>query len=217
MMNDTIVKFEDYLILNKKSSNTVTSYINDISRFCTYFNGEVTALTNSQIISYIALLQDSGKSEATIRRFISALKTYYSFLNSIKINCMACTEALKAPPYQSKLPKILSLSEVDLLLSQPDLNSPKGLRDKAMLELLYATGLRINELVSINITDVNATLGSITRENNQIIALYPSSQKALYRYISEGRPILINNTDQTAPVSKSKWRALILARAFGRS
>lgn len=213
MTHDFLSQFKEHLLSKKNlSASTVSSYLNDISRFCACFDCcDAAQLTAGQIEDYFVALRQSGRSEATISRFISALKAYIRFLNSLEMECHAFNGVLKTPfrRQSSKLPKILSLTEVNLLLSLPDQDCPRGMRDKAMLELLYAAGLRINQLVSMNISDVNPTLGFVySSALNETFKLYPTSQKALNRYIGEGRPMLVRSAGQPALFLNQKGERL---------
>ncbi len=204
-MNDMLLEFEEYLKNDKhSSSNTLTSYLRDVRQFGLYLERCGTSLTDADtetISEYIQELQQNGKSVSTVTRLIASLRCFYGYLlihNYIDSNPV---KTVTVPKSQKKLPQILTGKEVDLLLSQPKCVDFKGYRDKAMLELLYATGIRVTELISLNITDVNTSVGFIKcshRDKERIIPLYPAAIKAISDYVSTARENMIADPDETA-------------------
>ncbi len=205
MSNAEIIEiFEKYLRDEKKaSSNTVSSYLRDIRQYCDYLdthtNSSIESASEEDVGDYIEHLRAAGKSVATVSRSIASIKSMYTNLcikQYLKFN-----PALKLVPEKStqKLPQILTSKEVETLLEQPQCIDAKGYRDKAMLELLYATGIRVTELIDLNITDVNLTAGVIrceSRNKERVIPLYPAAIKAVSEYVTLVRPQMIATPDE---------------------
>lgn len=187
-----INEFQRYLVDEKHASkNTISSYIRDIIQFtqyiCTKNINEVYEVKKIDIERYIEWLTKNGKSTATISRCVASLKCYFNYLmitGKLLMNPLVNIETVKTI---KKLPQILTSREVDVLLEQPECTDAKGYRDKAMLELLYATGIRVSELISLNKEDINLSTGLICcRSGNKerMIPLYPAAIKALGDYIN---------------------------------
>ncbi|MBR6376439.1 MAG: site-specific tyrosine recombinase XerD [Oscillospiraceae bacterium] len=205
-MTDYIASYERYLLEVKKSSaNTVASYIRDLRQFHRYVEENLECpmeeLTRDQATVYFAWLTNSGKSSATVTRSLASLKGFYSYLvteGHLEANPVKGIHLAKV---EKKLPQILTGREVELLLEQPKCTDPKGYRDKAMLELLYATGIRVSELISLNVEDVNIPAGFIRCAGggkSRMIPLYPAAVKAIQTYITQIRPSMIAEPGETA-------------------
>lgn len=201
-----VIAYENFLLDTKHASeNTVASYMRDIRQFRDYMTDvedmEITNCDRNCICRYTDFLREKGKSPATITRGIASLRSFYSYLLSENIVEQNPVNNIPQEKAEKKLPQILTGHEVDELLKQPNSKEPKGLRDKAMLETLYATGMRVSEMISLNISDVNL-VGSFIRcewnGKNRIIPLYPAAVKALTVYISDIRPQLTASPDNTA-------------------
>lgn len=198
--------YENYLKNEKKASeNTLCSYMRDVRQFADYQTNHglsaLTAATEQELSDYIEALKEAGKSVATVSRSIASLKNLYSYLTINRI--VSKNPATKLVPEKStqKLPQILTSKEVDLLLEQPECIDAKGYRDKAMLELLYATGIRVTELIELNMSDLNLTAGVIrchSRDKERFIPLYAKAVKALTDYVELVRPQMIALSDETA-------------------
>lgn len=199
-MLDLIHAYENYLMKVKQaSSNTVSSYMRDIRQFSEWLersgDTEILGATQLNISAYLAYLQEQGKSGATVSRTLASLKNFYAYLVS--------TGFLEASPVgadihvdrgERKLPEILTGKEVELLLMQPACVDPKGFRDKAMLEVMYATGIRVTELIDLNVDDVNLELGIIkcnSTKKSRAIPLYPAALRALSVYMKEVRMLMV--------------------------
>lgn len=187
--------FLEYLSVEKGLSlNTCQSYIRDIQKLLDFFEGEKIdwqKAADKDLVKFIHFQSRLGLSARSLARLVSSLRSYYSFLildGIIKVNP---TVDLSAPKLWFSLPKFLSVKDVELLLQQPDENEPKGLRDKAMLELLYATGLRVSELVSLKKNDVNLESGFLICKGKggkeRIVPLGNSSSVAVTKYLEEAR------------------------------
>lgn len=207
MLNsDCLSVFENYLKNEKKASeNTLSSYLRDIRQFMTYLESHGEALMTDagekELEEYIAYLKGQGKSVATVSRCIASLKNLYSFLSMNRY--IDRNPALKLVPEKGtqKLPQILTSKEVELLLEQPKCVDAKGYRDRAMLELLYATGIRVTELIDLNIGDVNLSAGVIrchSRDKERMIPMYAKAVAAVSDYINLVRPQMIALPDEEA-------------------
>lgn len=205
-MTNYIQDFQLFLQKNKRASdNTVASYMRDITRFneFVYLNGvkDIAKCSDKEIESYVDSLSREGKSSATITRTIASLRSFYTYLVSKKVIKKNPTRNIKSEKKKTTLPRILTSKEVDLFLKQPECSSLKGSRDKAMLELLYATGIRVSELISLDLKDFNAELGFIRCGENaseRVIPLYPAAISAVSDYIESVRPMLLSNSAEKA-------------------
>lgn len=191
--------FNKYLTEIKKcSQNTLSSYLRDIRQLSEYMETHVDEsldkATDEELSDYINWLKGNGKSVATVSRAIASLKCFYGVL--VTEGFIEENPASKLVPDKAtqKLPQILTSKEVELLLEQPSCTDAKGYRDRAMLELLYATGIRVSELIALNINDVNTSAGVIrcvSKDKERFIPLYSTAVKALSEYIEFIRPQMI--------------------------
>ncbi len=190
-MEELILNFGSYLSKEKQlSANTLESYNRDIRQYTQYLEeNQIDLLLNTNkttIITYMIYLQKMGKATSTISRNLASIRSFYQYLLLNKKVEADPTANMESPKTEKKLPSILSLKEIDTLLNQPEEDSPKGIRDKAMLELLYATGIRVSELISLNINDINIGLGYIRCYNSnkeRIIPIGSVALKALKDYL----------------------------------
>ena len=207
MLNSECIElFESFLKNEKKASaNTLSSYMRDIRQFAEYLDSQgdasIISAGDEDLADYIEHLRDAGKSVSTVSRNIASLKNLYSYLTINRF--IERNPATKLVPEKStqKLPQILSSKEVDLLLAQPECIDSKGYRDRAMLELLYATGIRVTELIELNLDDVNLSDGVIrcrSRDKERVIPMYPKAIKALQDYLELVRPQMIALPDEEA-------------------
>ncbi|MBO8138555.1 MAG: site-specific tyrosine recombinase XerD [Desulfotomaculum sp.] len=201
-MEKIINSFLHYLSVEKGlSNNTLTSYKLDLLQYIKYLRQQsINKLENtskSNIIGYLMKLQKTGRAPATISRRLAALKALYRFMLSEGLISEDPTVSLESPRLSQRLPHVLTFQEVELLLNQPQPDSPAGQRDKAMLELLYATGIRVSELVSLNLMDVNLDMGFIRctgkGSKERIVPLGSVAAKHVEEYLSSGRVKLIKN------------------------
>ncbi len=204
--NEILSLYEDYLKNVKKSSkNTLLSYMRDLRQLSEYLSSHLgktlVRASSEDLDAYISYMRTGGKSVASVSRAIASIKNLFLFLlnkNIVKIN-----PSLELSPekVKQKLPEILTTAEVELLLEQPACVNMKGYRDKAALELLYATGMRVSELIGLNVNDVNldASLVRCTGSNKErFIPLYPAAVKALREYIEFIRPNMISTPNEEA-------------------
>ena len=200
-MNQDIHNFIQYLHQEKQTSeNTELSYERDLKKMSLYLTelgvNRVDAVTPEVLNSYIIEQEQSGLKPATVSRSIASMKAFFHYEELEQKISEDPALNLKAPKVEKKAPSILTTEETDRLLSQPKENSPKGLRDKAMLELLYATGIRVSELISLKLTDVDLSTGYITcvdAHKERVIPITPVAKDTLVRYIREGRPQLVKD------------------------
>lgn len=204
MGNGCLDLFKSYLQNTKKcSKNTLDAYLRDVNQFILYCsqNGAKTieSVNENYITKYIEYLTFLGKSNSTTVRIIASLHSYFNFLLSQGVINSDPTKDVKGPKTARKIPDVLDSKEILLLLSQPEGNDYKSIRDKAMLELLYATGIKVSELIDLNISDVNLQIGIIHMHNSKherIVPLYPAANKHLIEYCTVARPALVNNTNE---------------------
>jgi integrase/recombinase XerD len=214
-MDDPVGQFLHYLSVEKGSSaNTIAAYRNDLSQFRAYLQAAANlnggssqweSVSRTAIIEYISELKRRGYAEATVARKIAAIKAFFTFLHQVET-------AIESNPTENvgfhvpkSLPKPLSIREIDELLEQPARHAtPEGKRDKAMLELLYATGLRVTELVSLDVGHLHMNrraphircMGKAAKERT--IPIHQDALTALEDYLDQGRPRLVRNKHQVA-------------------
>ncbi len=194
-MLDLIGAYENYLSKVKQASaNTISSYMRDIRQYSEWLreNGglEVAEADQQNISSFLTHLEQEGRSGATVSRNLASLKNFYSYVVSTGFMESTPVTDIRIDRGEKKLPQILTGREIELLLSQPGNLDAKGVRDKAMLETMYATGIRVTELIDLDIDDVNLELGIIKcngPKKSRSIPLYPAALKALTAYINDVR------------------------------
>ncbi|PGT83736.1 MULTISPECIES: site-specific tyrosine recombinase XerD [Bacillaceae] len=206
-MKDQIKDFIHYLIVERGlSNNTIVSYERDLNSYqkhllekqhITSFN-QVTRL---HIIEFLKELKEAGKSSKTIARHTASIRNFHQFLLREKQADQDPSVMIESPQLERNLPKILSLKEVEKLLDTPKLTNPFGYRDKAMLELLYATGIRVSEMINLNLADVHLTMGFIRcygkGNKERIVPIGRTATEALMEYIEKGRSKLISAKQPT--------------------
>ena len=204
-MSELLDLYEEYLKTEKRASaNTVSSYLRDMRQFEAAMSSQDTELEEvltQDVERYAASLTRKGKSAATVTRSIASIKSFYSCLIALGIVDHNPAKGVVAAKVERKLPQILTGKEVELFLEQPDSTDLKGCRDRAMLELLYATGIRVSELIGLDVDDVNLSAGFIrctSRGKERIIPLYPTAVRALTDYVKEIRPQLVLDPQETA-------------------
>ena len=201
-MKIIIDEFIDSLKARQASANTIASYERDIMQFSNYFesNGKkIFDLSKEDMQEYIDYLMEAGKSNSTISRCTASIKSLYRYFLNKNLVEENIAENIEAPKVDRKEPMILTSKEIEMLLEQPDLSELKGQRDKAMLEILYATGIRVTELISLRLDDVNLTNGYIKvkkKNTERHIPLGNLSLKCLKEYINKVRPLLIRTEEE---------------------
>ena len=210
---DYVAGFEDYLTTKKKASaNTISSYLRDVGQYVRYVEGmsqSVPQATVQTVEDYVNHLTGMGRSVATVIRCVASLKCFYTYLMEQELCSSNPAREIHPVRAERKLPKILTSQEVELLLEQPQCVDMKGYRDHAMLEVLYATGIRVSELISLNVEDVNLDAGFIRcqgKGKERMIPLYPGAVRALASYMSSIRPQLAAAKEEALFVNMSGER-----------
>ena len=198
IMNERIREYIDYLKIEKRQSpNTVAAYRRDMVRFAAYFpKDKLETVTTRDIRSFLLKLREDGLASSTVARYLSSIKSFYRYLFSENLIPENPAEILESPRPWRKLPDVMSITEVDTLLAAPDTGTPLGLRDHAMLELLYATGLRVSELVAVKGSDVNLKVGYLRSlgkgAKERVVPLGDAAREAVNLYKLKGRSALLN-------------------------
>lgn len=205
-MEALVQKFVNFLERDKRLSvNTLQSYRRDIEQYFIYLQEiNLQNISNSNkttVIAYLLYLQKKGRATSTISRNLASIRSFYQYISKSKLIDHDPTAELESPKVEKKLPQILSPEEVELLLEQPQCVDLKGYRDKAMLELLYATGIRVSELIQLDTQDLNLDLAYIkcnkgTRE--RMIPIGSMAIAALKEYLNKSRPLLIPTVEEKA-------------------
>lgn len=206
-MDEVIYGYSCYLKDERElSQNTLESYIRDLEQFKEYLNSnssfDLMSANKTIIITYLMYLQKDGKATSTISRNLASIRSFYQYLINKDFIREDPTYNLHSPKGERKVPDILTPKEVDLLLSQPDVSDFKGARDKAMLELLYATGIRVSELIDLNINDINFEIGYIELNGDSLqeraMPVGKLALDSLKMYTNEYRSQVLKNTRETA-------------------
>ena len=205
-MLDLICAYENYLTKVKQaSSNTVASYLRDIRQYADWLRlseeKSVVDATQLNISGFLSHLEQEGRSGATVSRCLASLKNFYAYLVSTGFMEKTPVTDIHIDRGEKKLPQILTGREIELLLAQPACVDAKGFRDKAMLEVMYATGMRVSELIELDVDDVNLDLGIIKcagAKKSRAIPLYPGALRALTAYLRDIRGTLIISDDEKA-------------------
>ncbi|HJD36771.1 MULTISPECIES: site-specific tyrosine recombinase XerD [unclassified Blautia] len=202
-MKCEIQEFIDYLHKTRGTSkNTEVSYERDLKKLEKYLTegGFETAeqITSTVLNSYVLYMERKNFAASSISRSIASIRAFFQFLTQKYRWKENPAEKLKAPKIEKKLPDILSVEEVELLLKQPKENTAKGIRDRAMLELLYATGIRVSELISLKVKDINLKLGYLTcssGERERVIPFGTTAKQAVEHYMEGARKILLGEQE----------------------
>ena len=198
-MLDLIQAYENYLSKVKQaSSNTISSYMRDIRQFSQWLRAaeDIDVIDASQlnISTFLAHLEAEGRTPATMSRCLASLKNFYAYVVSTGFLEKTPVTEIHVNRGEKKLPQILTGREIELLLAQPACVDAKGFRDKAMLEVMYATGIRVTELINLDIDDVNIEQGIVKcsgAKKTRVIPLYPAALKALSVYIRDVRDSML--------------------------
>lgn len=201
--------------MKKTSENTEMSYRRDLYKVQVFMEnrgiGDVNDITKDDLNAYVESMEAQKFAAATISRNIASLKAFFHYLVKEEIVTEDIAEELKAPKIEKKIPEILTMDEVIRLLDQPKGDSPKEIRDKAMLELLYATGIRVSELISLKVSDVNLKMGYILcRDANKerIIPFGKEAKNALVKYLDKTREEMIGGNDSDVLFSNCSGQAM---------
>ncbi|MDA7027093.1 site-specific tyrosine recombinase XerD [Bacillus sp. CLL-7-23] len=203
-----IKDFIHYAVVERGlSHNTVVSYERDLTSYVTYLEEieqltSVDQVTRLHIIQFLKHLQDAGKSGKTIVRHLASIRAFHQFLLREKVANQDPSIHIESQKTERTLPKVLSLEEVETLLNTPKLTSPFGYRDKAMLELLYATGVRVSEMIELKLSDVHLSMGFIRcfgkGRKERIVPLGEAASHAVEEYLSKARGKLLKKNTEDA-------------------
>ena len=204
-MEKKIKLFLEFLQKDKKlSNNTLQSYKRDITQYESYINEEnlqYLKVTKDDIKKYLENLKNIGKKTSTISRNLASIRSFYQYLVRTKKIKEDPTEGIQSPKVEKRVPSVLSSKEVELLLEQPKAVDLKGIRDKAMLEFAYATGMRVTEIISLNVEDINLETGYATCRNGKkerTVPIGEMSLKALKDYMLNARHTMIKDDNEQA-------------------
>ena len=190
-MEKTVENFIVYMHESRHTSqNTEISYERDLKKLVRYLQSQeiqnFTEVTKTDLQGYLKVMQKENLASSTISRNIASIRALFQYLLRTDKIAEDPSETLKPPKLEKKMPEILSVEEVDRLLKQPNLNTPKGIRDNAMLELMYATGMRVSELIHLQVSDINLQLGYVICHDTEKERIIPSgnvSRIAILQYM----------------------------------
>ena len=204
-MEKQINNFLEFLQKDKKlTDNTLQSYKRDINQYEEYINKkqlDYSKADETTIKNYLDYLQENGKKTSTVSRNLASIRSFYQYEVRVKDINEDPTANVQSPKIEKRIPNVLSTKEVELLLEQPTDTDLKGIRDKAMLEFAYATGMRVTEIISLNVEDVNLETGYATCKNGKkerTVPIGEMSLKALKEYIYNARNTMIKNENEKA-------------------
>lgn len=205
-MDSTLKDFINYLSVEKGlAKNTLDSYQRDLRDYLKYLHNNIkdaNCVSRKIISDYLLHQKERGLAPSTITRNLASIRSFYQFLLKEQLIQENPTTDLESPRLEKKLPQVLSLNEMELLLEQPKTKNAAGLRDKAMLELLYATGIRVSELVCLNVSDVHIKMGFLKCNGKggkeRIIPLGSIAIKSLQDYLHKGRVKLVKRKDEVS-------------------
>jgi integrase/recombinase XerD len=202
-MNEFISTYADFLKIEKRQSpNTITSYRHDINYFAScLLDKNLKDVNSDDVRSFLVFLRAKGFASSTVARYLSSIKSFYRYLFGEKLILDNPIEIIDSPCPWRKLPNVLSVEEIDALIAAPDLKTSDGLRDFAMLELLYATGLRVTELISLKLSAVDLSVGYLRTlgkgSKERVIPFGDNARIAIENYLLSVRPSLSKKTQST--------------------
>lgn len=215
-MENCIRIYNDYLINEKRSSNnTIESYMRDILQFASFCTTnrilDIKHINVTFINKYLDFLTLNGKSEATKLRILASLRSFFRCLTMKGITASNPTNEINLKRTEKQLPGILDEKEIVLLLSQPDGTDFKSVRDKAMLEILYATGIKVSELIDLRVGDINLQIGIIHLKNDKkerIIPIYPAAVRSIANYLVNVRPAIVSDENEDILFTNMNGKAM---------
>ncbi|WP_018660526.1 site-specific tyrosine recombinase XerD [Heyndrickxia acidiproducens] len=206
-MEDQLKDFMHFMVVEKGlADNTVKSYERDLHSYIRYMQkveqlGSLNDVTRVHILHFLNFLKTQGKSSKTIARHIASIRSFHQFLLRDKATDQDPTVHIETPRPERSLPKVLTIQEVEALLAAPKGDTPLHMRDQAMLEMLYATGMRVSELIQLNLDSLHLTMGFIQcigkGDKERIIPIGRTAASSVERYIKDGRPKLISAQHRT--------------------
>jgi len=194
-MNEHLDAFIDHLrLVRRASANTLTAYSADVLGFLE-FAGETGAVLDQLLVRrYLAHIQKNGAAKSSTARKLAALRAFFAFCVRRGLIEADPTEGVRAPKQSRKLPKVVNEDNIDALMTAPDITTPEGLRDRAILETLYASGMRLGELLSLTVRDVAANPVELSiigkRDKERIVLVGRAAREAIADYLANGRPKL---------------------------
>ena len=201
--------------IKKTSINTEMSYQRDLKKMWDFLKNRgvmsVAEVKELELEGYISYMEREKFAAASISRSVASIRAFFQFLWKEGVITSDPAENLKPPKVEKKAPEILTVEEVDRLLQKPDRENVKGIRDSAMLELLYATGMRVSEMLHLQISDVNLQLGYVIchdHEKERIIPIGIPCKKALEKYMAVSRPAFVENKEETALFTNCSGKAM---------
>ena len=202
-MEGNIQAFISYLEKERNASyNTRISYERDLRKLKEYLEKQgifkVQEVSETSLNSYVLFLEKEGKAASTVSRYIASFKGFFEYCLKHGVIKEDPAERLRPPKVEKKFPQILTISETKKLMDGPDVKSSKGIRDKAMLELLYATGIRVSELISLKVSDMNLAMEYVIcheKSKDRIIPFGSAAKKALVAYLDETRSSMLNDQE----------------------
>jgi len=204
-LNETVDEFIENLVTKGKALNTWQSYKRDLAKFVEYLKelelDEWSSTTTEMINDFADDLLRKGCAPSSVTRSLASIKALYRYLENEGFVVGNLTKNIKSIKIEKKAPRGLTSAEVNLLLEQPDMDTSKGLRDRAMLELLYATGMKVSELIGLNVEDIEFDTGFIScksQKHTREIPIYPSAKKILESYIKTSRENMIKDITDVA-------------------
>lgn len=216
-MDELLRKYIEFISVERGlSKNTINSYRRDLKSYITYLKmhnmTDINFITRTVIVSYLILMQKKGKASASISRACAAIKSFHHFLVMERFAEKDPTINLDAPKLEHRLPRVLTFTEVEQLLNQPDISNVWGIRDKTMLELLYATGIRVSELICIKVEDINIEMGYLRcfgkGARERIVPVGSVALKYLEKYINDVRPKILKEQDEKTLFLNHRGKAL---------
>ena len=192
----------NYLVVEKGLADaTIESYSSDLKKYAAFLNvfqiKQIADSDTTVILKYLIILRDEGLSARSRARHLVTLRGFYKFLIQEKILKKDPTSIVDLPKIGMKLPDVLSVVEIQSIINAPDINKPKGLRDAAMFELLYAAGLRVSELIHVKLQDINLEVGFVRTlgkgSKERIVPIGSHAKEKLHDYLANARPVLMKN------------------------
>ena len=205
-MQSRLNQFMSYLNTEKGlAKNSIDSYRRDLLYYLDFLESRqvrhLKKVSESDLAHFVYELKEKGRAPSTISRHLASIRSFYSYLLREKVVHRDPTAHMESPKVIKKVPEILTIEEVEFLMNAPDLDDPSGLRDKAMLELLYASGAKVSEMLSVDVDEVNLSLGYVKCTNKtreRIIPLGKYAIETLENYLQKGRPGFTKDTQEQA-------------------
>jgi len=229
VIKDARFGLEDYIhylkVERQLATNTITSYERDLDNYIVFMEQAgyetMESLTRVEVLTYLQYLKDKGMSARSVSRHISSIRSFHQFLLREKVTSGDPTVHLELPKLEQKLPRVLSVQEIESLIDAPDCLRPQGLRDKALLELLYGTGMRVSELINLDLDDIHLSMGFVRifgkGGKERIVPLGRQAIESCEIYINEVRPGFITKLEKSNNALFVNMRGSRLTRqGFGK-